>query len=422
MKLLAKTNIFTSAATIILMLAGMFIIYLLVLNKIKGEEDEHLLIEKAKIIKLLEHGENLSYYSSTIGESIEIKEIAAQTIFSDRFMDYQTEEEEGEEGEEEFTLRQLLFQTPIDGKYYEIKISHSLSESREIGEYISVAILLFLSFSFFILLLLNRFISKIIWAPFYNMLIQLRGWTITENKKIEIKKTNIDEFLELNQTINTLIHKIQTDYISLKEFTENISHETQTPVAVISAKLEMLMQEKEYSVKQQQLLADAYTATIRLKKLNHALVLLTRIEKGIYEKTEVIDLSNAIERKLAELKEFIQAKEITIEKDLEPIEKQINPEVFNILLNNLLINAIKHNRQYNGIIKVVLKRNELLIQNTGSDLKIDKENLFERLTPYSTDKESIGLGLSIIKKITDFSGWSIFYEFDKGLHSFRICW
>ena len=420
MKLLVKTNIYVSATTIILMLLGMFIVYTLVLNKISSEGDEHLLIDKGKIIKLLKQGKPLLHFSSNVGENVDIKEIPYQTIFENRFQDYQMEEEEDGEGEDEFTFRLLLFQTTVGDRHYEIRISQSLAERKEIAEFIAVAIALFLAFSLFILFVVNRYISKAIWAPFYDTISQLKDWSLHKNKKIEPKETNIDEFIELNKTSNMFIHKIQTDYINLKEFTENISHETQTPVAVISAKLEMLMQEGNYSDRQQQLLTDAYTATLRLKKLNQTLVSLTRIEEGLYAKTEVVDISKSIELKLVEIDEFIQAKNITVERDIESVEKIINPEIFNVLINNLLINAIRHNNKTGGLIKIKLKTNELQIENTGTGTGIKKENIFERFKPYTTDTDSIGLGLSIIKKITDYLKWNISYEFHNEFHIFRI--
>ena len=420
MKLLAKTNLYISATTIVLMLIGMIIVYVLVLNKLSNEGDEHLLLDKNKIILLLKQGKPLMYFSSNVGENINIREVPIQTIFDNRFKDYKMEEEEGDEGEDEFTFRQLLFQTTVGTRHYEVEISPSLAERREIVAYIAIAILLFLAFSLFILFVLNRYISRFIWSPFYDTISQLRNWTLLSNKKIVPKETNIDEFIELNQTSNMFIQKIQADYINLKEFTENISHETQTPVAIISAKLEMLIQEDDYSHKQQRLLADAYMATLRLKKLNQALISLTRIEKGLYAKIEKVNITGMIERKLMELSEFIQAKNIRIEKELEVVEKEINAEIFNLLINNLLINSIKHNRESDGMIRITLRQNELLIENTGSDSRIGKESIFERFKPYTTDSESVGLGLSIIKKITDFLEWEASYEFKDGLHDFRI--
>lgn len=421
MKLLVKTNIYISIATIILMLAGMIIVYFLILNKINHEVDEHLILDKNKIVYMLNKGKHIKHFSSNIGEHIDIKEIATRTIFGNKFNYYKTTEVEGEEGEEELTYRQLLFQTTINNKHYEVKISHSLSEKEEIREYITTTIILFVCFSFFILFLLNLVISKLIWSPFYDIMNQLKTWTFSNNKAVSIPKTNIAEFIELEQTINMFIHKIQTDYIELKEFTENISHETQTPVSIISAKLEMLMQEFNYSTSQKQLLMDAFKATLRLKKLNQSLILLTKIERNYYTTVEKADIAELIEQKLAEMQDFITAKNLKITKTLVSVEKELNPEIFNILINNLLFNAIKHNVE-NGSIKISLTTGKLMIENTGFPGPIEKENIFARFKPYTTENDSIGLGLAIIKKIADFFQWEISYSFTNDQHLFTLRW
>jgi len=170
MKLLTKTNIYTSVATILLLLVSITTAYLLIINKIDSEQDEHLLQDKSTVIDLLKAGETVMLFSANVGEKISVKEIPIQTFFQNKFRDYIVNEEEADEGEETFTYRELLFQTSINNKCYEIKISHSLSEGKEIGEYIATAIVIFLIFSLAVLFLLNRYISKYIWAPFYKTL------------------------------------------------------------------------------------------------------------------------------------------------------------------------------------------------------------------------------------------------------------
>ena len=423
MKLLNKTTIYTSITTLILLLAGISIVYFLILKKFDHEDNEHLLMDKNKVVNLLLQGKAPVLFLANVGEKVSVVNIPAQTIKGNVFRDY-TIAEEGEEDDddEQLTFRELRFQTKINNAFYEIKISHSLSEGKEIAEYITSTIILFLIFSLAVLFALNMMISKRIWSPFYNTLAKLKGWTIKENSPLHFKQTNINEFNELNTTVNALIKKIKEDYTNLKEFTENISHETQTPLAIISAKIEMLMQESNYSEKQQTLLSQSYQAIQRLKKLNETLVTLTRIENNQFIGTEKIDLSLAVKNKVADLIDFIEAKKITIQMDLIPVEKNINPILLNILLNNLFSNSIKHNLPENGSIHVVLNEGRLSIKNSAPNNKIDEKHLFERFKSYSTSEDSIGLGLSIIKKITDILKWKISYSHNDTIHEFEVRW
>ncbi|MGZ4034263.1 MAG: sensor histidine kinase [Bacteroidia bacterium] len=422
MKLLNKTNIYTSIVTLLLFSLGIFIMYTVIIQKIDSELDEHLLVNKDQVIAGLRKGKPAVYFYSNIGEKIEIKQIPKQTSFKNVFQNYTTYQKDGDEGEEELNFRKITFQTVVFNEALEISIISSLSERREIGEYISGVILLFLFLALIILFLLNSLISKYIWSPFYKTLAKIKNWKVEENKLLVLEKTNIVEFSELNTTLNNFIQKIQEDYTNLKEFTENISHETQTPVAVISAKIEMLMQEN-YSPKQQGMLVEAYKAVQRLKKLNETIVMLTRIENSQYVDFEIINLQDAINEKLTELDDFIKAKNIsTAVIGVKPVQKKLNPLLLNILLNNLLINAVKHNLPENGYIKIKLNENGFTIENSGASGKIDKENIFEKFKRYTTIEDSIGLGLSIIKKITDSLNWHIKYEYKNGAHIFEITW
>lgn len=425
MKLLTKTTIYTSITTILLLLTGTVIVYLLILKKINHEDTEHLLQDKVKVIKLLEKGKPPIHFSSNIGEKISIEKIEIQTFDGNRFKDYKiTEEGEADEDDNEkvITVRELTCQAKVRNTVYEIKIARSLSEGKEIREYITSTIVIFLIFSLIILSVLNMAVSRRIWSPFYKTISFIRNWSIKENSTVQLKNTTIDEFNELNTSVSGLIKKINEDYFNLKEFTENISHETQTPLAIISTKIELLMQENNYSENQKKLLSQSYESIQRLKKLNETLITLTRIENNQFAEVETIDLSLAIQKVLEELEDFIEAKNITIQLDLVPVKKKINPMVLSILLNNLLINAIKHNLPTAGTIYITLDKSRLSIKNTALIQEIDQKHLFERFKSYSTSPDSIGLGLSIIKKIIHIIEWDINYRYYDNLHEFEILW
>lgn len=425
MKLLTKTTIYTSITTVLLLLTGTTVVYLLIIKKINHEDTEHLLHDKAKIIRMLEKGKAPAHFSFNVGEKISVEKIPAITFEGNKFKDFKITEE-GEMEEETLdaaiTIRQMTCQAKIDDTYYEIKISRSLAEGKELREYITSTILIFLVFSLIILSVLNIAISKSIWSPFYKTIAFIRQWSIKENNPVQFKPTSIDEFNELNTTVHGLIKKINEDYSNLKEFTENISHETQTPLAIISTKIELLMQESNYSENQEKLLSQSYESIQRLKKLNETLVTLSRIENNQFAQISTIDLSAAIKEVLEELKDFIEAKKITVQLNLISVRKEINPVVLSILLNNLLINSIKHNLPADGYIYITLNEYKLCIKNTALIEEINQKHLFERFKSYSTNPDSIGLGLSIIKKIVYILNWDVKYHYQNKLHEFEIAW
>lgn len=241
-----------------------------------------------------------------------------------------------------------------------------------------------------------------------------------KNEVLNFKDTDIDEFHLLNDTVKDLTHQIQSDYHNLKEFTENVSHEAQTPLSIISTKLELLMQEDNYNEKQHKLLVQTYNATQRLYKLNEGLILLTRIENKQFVETSQIELTQAFDEKIEVLDDFIEAKQITIERVYnKKIVKEVNPILLTILLNNLCINAIKYNLEEGGTIKITVDEDSFSVENTSYIEKINRQFLFDRFNKNSISG-SLGLGLSLIKKIVDFYNWQVTYSHKDGIHKFKI--
>ena len=420
MKLLTKTNIFTSVTTIILFAVGVFIVFKFILLKLDSEQGEQLLSAKGIIIRSLKEGKSPEQFTSNIGEKISIVEIYKQTTYDNVFKEFAEEEIGADENEESVIVRELSFQCTANDKAYAITVSKSLSEGKEIGEYVLGIVLLFLFVSLVILFLLNRYISVYIFSPFYDTLSKIKSWNIKKNESLNFKETNIDEFHLLNDTIHDLTQQIQSDYRNLKEFTENVSHEAQTPLSIISTKVELLMQEANYSKKQHDSIQHIYQATQRLYKLNQVLILMSRIENKQFVSTENTNLISVFEEKLEELEDFIEAKQIIIIKEFNKnVTKNLNPILSNILFNNLFINAIKYNLEEGGKIKIIIEDDSFSIENTSEREKIEKQFLFERFTQSSTSG-SLGVGLSLIKKIIDYFNWQITYSYKDGMHKFKI--
>jgi len=421
MKLLTKTNIFTSTATIVLFALGIFIVYEVILTKLDRDVDERLLNAKAQIIKGLKDGIEPNDFLSNIGQKVYVRKIKKQTIFDNKFIEYREKSFDENVKHGVVTQRELLFQTLANHQFYEVTVCISLSEGKEIGEYISGVVLIFLIVSFFILFLLNRYISDFIWFPFNDTLSKIKTWNIKKNTQLVFRDTDIDEFHLLNDTLKDLTQQILSDYRNLKEFTENVSHEAQTPLSIISSKIELLMQDSgNYTERQNELMLQIYRATQRMYKLNEALILLTRIENKQFIETSEINLNNAIDEKIEILEDFIEAKQIQIIKEYNyDVVKEVNPVLLTILINNLFINAIKYNIDSGGTIKVIVEENFFSVENTGKTDKIDRQFIFERFNKTSASG-SLGLGLSLIKKIVDFYNWQITYSCKDKVHKFKI--
>jgi signal transduction histidine kinase len=210
------------------------------------------------------------------------------------------------------------------------------------------------------------------------------------------------------------------DYQSLKEFTENASHEIQTPISIVKGKLELLL-DGNLDNDQKKLVEDASKGLNNLSKLGKTLTLLAKIDNQEFERKETVDVSNTLLDLLEEYEELIYLKGLNLTHKIEAdVDWKIHPVLLEILITNLLNNAIKHNLSEGGFIKVYLEKNQLIIENSGKALNFPTELLFARFKKGNQSSSSLGLGLAIIQKICMVSALKINYLNKEQLHQNTI--
>lgn len=306
-------------------------------------------------------------------------------------------------------FRQLYFTDKLNGQNYSITITKSLLPSEDLIRGMS-EIILFLMISVILsLLVVNRQISKIIWAPFYDTITKLKRFKIAAPAEVSFEPTRIFEFEQLNGEIKAMLDKSRADYINLKEFAENASHEIQTPLAIIKSKTEMLLQHAKWPEEGLVDINKINEAANRLSKLNTDLILLTQIDNHQYQELERIDLVRFIDKKLTYFEELIELKTIKLHKKYHARpELQMNNSLAFVLINNLLKNAIKHNIN-DGYLTITVFYNKMTFENSGMPLKTKPESMFQRFKKGNTSIESSGLGLALIKKVCDIYQMKISY-------------
>ena len=214
--------------------------------------------------------------------------------------------------------------------------------------------------------------------------------------------------------------KIREDYLNLKEFTEDASHEIQTPLSIIKSKLELLFQSENLTDKQAENIRAIYEATTRLSKLNYSLLLISRIQNQQYAFTGQVDLAGITDKFLLHFQEIIDQKNIRIDRHYNSaVSLKMNPDLAEILISNLLGNAIKHNIE-NGWVSVALDNTALVITNTGHKPAVNPNDLFKRFRKGDLSEDSSGLGLSIVSKIAALYNMDIEYLLEGNIHTLRL--
>ncbi len=316
-------------------------------------------------------------------------------------------------------FRGLSRVTLINGEKYLLTVETNVEETEETA--IAIAILTFLFFLILVFgfLILNRRLSVKLWQPFRNTLAKLKTFNLNSQSKISFEKSKILEFEELNVALNKLIEHTVSVYKSQKEFTENASHELQTPLAIIKNKLDILLQKEALTDRQYQIIEDINKALTRVSRINKNLLLLAKIENHQFDESERINLSELTEECLEQLQEHFSNKELSVQTS---IDKDCvvtgNRVLIEVLINNLLLNSIRHNSQ-KGIVEAKLNQSGFIICNSGINT-LEKGNLFKRFKKSSEESSGSGLGLSIVEEICKRHQWTIDYDFHQGKHTFKI--
>ena len=265
-----------------------------------------------------------------------------------------------------------------------------------------------------LILLINKRLTKKVWSKFEKNLLKISNYDFSTNNKLQLTPTNIVEFDQLNKTVASLTNKLNTDYTALKNFADNASHEMQSPLAVIKMNLETILQ-KDLPENISNKVYVCYQYTNKLQKLNKGLLLLTKIDNNQFKDLQTLNLSILITEKLDEFSPLTKAMNLQVDSNLsEAYNVFLDSVLADVLVKNLLSNSINHNIE-NGFVTIAVKGNTLSITNSTNTVVTNEEELFDRFKKGNVNTESIGLGLSIVKKITELYDLSINLKLSEGI-------
>lgn len=417
MKLFAKYNIISLLSTILIFLIANTIFYFLLRWILIEQIDVELKIAQKEFNSYLIRHNQMPDITSEAEQEVTINEVRDPLKRSSHQILSLFDSSENREE----SFRQYRFGIILNRKAYEITISKSLEKTNQLIKSIVGITIMTILLVLIVSLFINRIILKNLWQPFYNTLLAVKDFQVSNKHDLMLNDTTVNEFRFMNNILRQATNKVQQDFLVLKEFTENASHELQTPLAVFNSKLDIISQGENISKTQGDAINDAYTALKKLSRLNQSLLLLTKIGNEQFIETELINMTEKVQEKIDYFKELWDGKQMQVFISLNAVSIRMNPDLTDILLNNLFSNATRHNIK-GGIISVDLNNQYLLISNSGSSQPLDYQKVFTRFYKPSKNIEENGLGLSIIRQICNVSVFQVKYKFENNLHSFIIQW
>jgi len=412
MKLITKTNkIYIIVSTIIFFVAGVLLFFTLKYT-VNDEVNERL-------------SENISRISNQIGSNNQLIELYPVIEIQQNYNGNITKETIKDtliinNDHEDEIYREVSDVVNIHQQKYLITVRQSLMETDDYLYSIGITIAIVFILLIVLMSITLKVNSKKIWSDFYQNLEILKNYSLDDNEQLSLKNSNIDEFNELNNVVLKLTDKIQSDYKSLKEFTEDASHEIQTPLAIILSKLDFVIQKDTLNEDNLADIMKVYAAAKRLSKLNQSLILLTKIQNKQFSKSENLDLNQLIKNQLDANEELILFKKLNVKLNSEQsIKLKANAGLIEILLANLINNAIKYTIEGKDIL-INLKANELEIKNFSHPIKVNPNQFFNRFYKNNAQSNSLGLGLAIVHKICENYHWKIQYTTQNEWHIIQI--
>ncbi|MDT3402173.1 sensor histidine kinase [Mucilaginibacter terrae] len=413
MKLLTRYNRATIAITTIIMLVAGIAYYFTITTILSKQVDKALEVEEHEVHDFVLLNRKLPQVFRTNHQTILFA--PANSPGKRKFVDTVYRDIKDDELE---PARALYTFVKVEDKYYRVIVVQSKVENEDLIKVIFMITLGLIAGLLVALFFLNRVILSSLWKPFYKVLGQLKSFNLAENSSIQNVHSNIDEFRELDTAVNLMADRVKDDYFALKSFTENASHELMTPISVINSKLDTFVQTGEFSDQQSKLLNDIYSSVSKLTRLNKSLLLLAKIENRLIADKQDLNLKILIEELLNQLDDLVAGRQLVVEARLydKPIKASLL--LMEVLISNLISNAIRHNKP-GGFISIELNHLKLKVSNSGVAGKLNMQDMFRRFQK-SASSDGIGLGLTISKQICDTYGFNFEYVFLNEVHHFIV--
>ena len=416
MKLINKLSLWYLGLTlVVIVIGGVFAYY-----QVKGEIDRAEIIRlqtlNDKIAEQIKSGHRLDI--QTNGRPVEI--VALDTSFTQNFSNTTERSFFNPDIQHKECRLTVNSYYKINNESYRISSYNYITKANEIFKGLLNSFLAILILLAILIAVAARLVSSRVLLPFNQTLDAIQSFQLKDKKHLVLTDNKTKEFTQLNNFLKEMTDKALDEYSSLKEFGENASHELQTPLAIIRTKVELLV-ESDINDEQAQLLGDIQKNIEKLARINQSLTLLSKLENNEYSTTESILFCKATKESLSSFEELMDMKSIELRKNIDrPISVKFHPALADILLNNLISNAIRHNIQENGIIELTLTEKSLIIKNTGTEPNAPTEQLFQRFKKGNQCDNSIGIGLAIVKQICDLNNINIAYIYSGGWHTLEL--
>lgn len=239
------------------------------------------------------------------------------------------------------------------------------------------------------------------------------------------------ELRELADTFNDMLDALQQSFEDEKQFTSDVSHELRTPVSVILAQGEYALLEDTAEQDRRHALTVILEQAKRMSALIAQMLFLARQERGLHEPEEWVDLGMAAQIAAEEWTDRAEQKGISVTSETEEgIFVRADQTGIMRIAVNLIENAVEYGRMGGHVWVKVYRDGEramLCVQDDGMGIAPEHlPHIFKRFyradaARTSDDKNHTGLGLAMVRTLTEAYGGTVSAQSIPGNTIFTVC-
>src|SRR5260221_435160 len=326
MELSAIYNRVNFLAIPFIFLLASIVCYFLVRSITFGQVDETLQMEKTRILTFTARYHHLP-------EIIPVKDQLIQFLPTTGYQQpfFRTENDFDIAGNDTSQFRKIYFSVRMKNQWNQAIVGRSMENTRNLFKSIIAVIIGMILLILVVYYIINSLVLNKLWQPFYNGLNLMKEYEVGKEHPA-FPDSNIDEFAFMNSVLQQATIRADREYQVLKEFTENASHEMQTPLTIIRSKLDLLIQNRNIAEEYSDNLQAVYMAIQKLSNLNRSLLLLSKIDNNQFTETTDINLREKVVEKISQFQEILYDKKVSIRSDLEDVQVKMNSDLCDFLL------------------------------------------------------------------------------------------
>ncbi|HEX8425991.1 HAMP domain-containing sensor histidine kinase [Hymenobacter sp.] len=422
MRLEAKLALFNALSKVLLVLLGVALIPAIVSRVAVSHTDQRLHEKKREVLNLIrrdgltafvrqEQNEAYADYNILKQEYISLTPERGTRLPAPQEHIFNEQRQVDDEVED---FRILSYRFTANKRPYRLEIGSSLATVELLEDTLRRLALW--------VLVIGAAITVVTDAAFARFLLQPLGKLVSSKLRnvhhpsafsFEPISTSTTDFRQLDDSLNEMMHQMQSAFEKEREFMSNVSHELLTPVSILQTRFENMLQDPELGHAHSLKLVESQKTLYRLRNTVKTLLLIANIENDQYLREESVSLAAVVADATNELEDRLAQRELHLRVQLKPdyVLPRANQTLLFTLIFNLLSNAIKYNR-WGGSITVTGKMQAngaycLTVADTGPGIAPENlPHLFDRFRRFHASgpasPEGFGLGLPIAQTIATF--------------------